>query len=365
MVDLAGAKTPAWTRFLPTQAHDIASLRSSLTHAGRSVLVTGAGGYIGSALVQAIAAAGPSGGPRSIVLLDSAEHNLFQIQQHVESAFGHVRCEPVLGSVDDVALLDEIFARFEPGVIYHAAAFKHVPLLERNPIAAVQNNAIGTYRLAEAALRHGTPRLILISTDKAVNPHSILGVSKRLAELAVVALSNPACRMNAIRLCNVIGSTGSVVPIFLKQIAERRPVTVTHPEATRWFMTLNQTVDAILAAGTTELEGRILVPELGAPTRITELAAFLIGTAAADVPIVFTGCRPGDKLTEELVLKTETKEGTIPGPLEVFRTSRLLCEELHEIMQRLSDCVATHEVPGLIQTLGALVPEYVPSELLR
>ena len=164
-------------------------------------------------MVKAIAATAPS----RLVLLDSAEHNLFQIQQHLES------CEPVLGSVDDVNLLDDIFTRFQPEVIYHAAAFKHVPLLERNPIAAVRNNAIGTYTLAQAALRHGSPKLILISTDKAVNPHSVMGVSKRLAELAVVSLSSSACRMNAIRLVNVIGSPGSVVPIFLRQIAERRP----------------------------------------------------------------------------------------------------------------------------------------------
>lgn len=323
-----------------------------------SVLVTGAGGYIGSALVKAIAAAGP----RRLVLLDSAEHNLFQIRQYLDSGFRNVDCVPMLGSMDDVQLLDDIFTRFRPDVIYHAAAFKHVPLLERNPIAAVRNNAIGTYTLAQAGLRHGTPKLILISTDKAVNPHSVMGVSKRLAELAVVALSSAASRMNAIRLGNVIGSTGSVVPIFLSQIAERRPVTVTHPEATRWFMSLNETVDAILASGAAEIEGRILVPELGEQTRIADLAKRLIGAAA--IPIVFTGCRPGDKLTEELVSKTEIKEGTT-GPLQVIRTCRLPLGEIEEIMQRLGDCIACHDVPALIRTLGSVVPEYVPSSILR
>jgi len=325
---------------------------------GQSVLVTGAGGYIGSALVKAIAAAGPS----RIVLLDSGEHNLFQIGQQLASDFGHVPCEPVLGSVNDVHLLDDIFTRCQPEVVYHAAAFKHVPLLERNPIAAVRNNAIGTYTLAQAALRHGTPRLILISTDKAVNPHSVMGVSKRLAELAIVALSSATCRMNAIRLGNVIGSTGSVVPIFLKQIAERRPVTVTHPDATRWFMSLNEAVDAILASGIAEPEGRILVPELGAPTRITHLAKLLIGEA--EVPIIFTGCRPGDKLTEELVSKTETIEGT-SGPLQVIRTCRLQPSEIDQIMNRLCDCIHSHDVPELIRMLCTVVPEYVPSDLLR
>jgi FlaA1/EpsC-like NDP-sugar epimerase len=331
--------------FLPTQAEDTSGIPFSSAHAGQSVFVTGAGGYIGSALVQAIAAASPG----RIVLLDSAEHNLFQIQQSLESAFGHVDCAPVLGSVDDVDLLDDIFTRHQPDIIYHAAAFKHVPMLERNPIAAVRNNAIGTYTLAQAALRHGTPRLVLISTDKAVNPHSVMGVSKRLAELAVIALNTSECRMNAIRLVNVVGSPGSVVPIFLRQIAERRPVTVTHPEATRWFMSLREAVAAILAAGTDETEGRILVPELGEQTRIADLAAFLIG--AAEVPIVFTGCRPGDKVTEELVSKSDT--------------CRLQRRKLEEIMQRLGDRIASRDVPGLIRTLCAVVPEYVPSDILR
>ena len=304
-----------------------------------------------------------AGGASRVVLLDSTEHNLVQIQQQLGTGFDHVPREFILGSVTDEDLLDEIFTRFQPEIIYHAAAFKHVPLLEHNPVAGVRNNALGTYALARSARRHGVSRLILISTDKAVNPRSVMGVSKRLAELAVVALSGAACRMNAIRLGNVIGSTGSVVPIFLSQIAERRPVTVTHPEATRWFMSLGQAVDAILACGTAEVEGRILVPELGEQTRITDLAALLIGDA--DVPIVFTGCRPGDKLSEELVYQSEIREGIVEGPLQVLRTCRMEGGRIGELMQQLCECVAARDVPGLMGLLCAAVPEYVPSDGLR
>jgi FlaA1/EpsC-like NDP-sugar epimerase len=160
--------------------------------------------------------------------------------------------------------------------VYHAAALKHVPLLELNPLAAVRNNAIGTYTLAQAAIHHGVPALVLVSTDKAVNPHSIMGASKRLAELTVAALSGPQCRMNAVRLGNVVGSTGSVVPIFLEQISKGGPVTVTHPEASRYFMSLHAAVRRSWPPAPRSAPGRILLPELGEPERIADLARFLI-----------------------------------------------------------------------------------------
>jgi len=327
---------------------------SSSDHAGRCALVTGAGGYIGSALVKAIADAGP----RCIVLLDSSEYNLFAIQRDMDLAWDHVPHEACLGTVEDADLLDDIFSRFHPEIIYHAAAFKHVPLLELNPIAAVQNNAIGTWALAQAAIRGGASTFILISTDKAVNPHSMLGVSKRIAELAVVALSSATCRMSAIRLVNVIGSGGSVVPLFLKQIAEGGPVTVTHAEASRWFLSLRETVEAVLACGRAACDGRILLPEVGEPRRIAELAQFLIRDAGEEIPIQFTGLRPGDKLTEELTYKTEVRVGFVEGPLEVVETCRLARAELESVMERLSGCIARRDGSGLIRTLSSVVPEY-------
>ena len=356
---MSSSGTRAWRRFLPLPPDETGSPGFGPAHAGRSVLVTGAGGYIGSALVKAIAGAGP----RCVVLLDSSEHNLFEIQRQTDVR--QVPYHALLGSVEDTDLLGETFNRFQPELVYHAAAFKHVPLLELNPIAAVRNNAIGTWALAQAAVRHGASKLVLISTDKAVKPHSVMGVSKRIAELAVLALSSAACRMNAIRLGNVIGSGGSVVPVFLKQIAEGTPVTVTHPEASRWFLTLRETVEAILSCGAALCEGRILLPELGEPVRIAELAGFLIHAAGKEIPIQFTGLRPGDKLTEELLYENEMKDGFVGGPLEVIKTRKLMPAELEDVMERLSGCVPGRDVSGLIQALTSVVPEYVPSELVR
>ena len=306
---MADSRAREWRRFLPQSLDETSVLPFAFAHAGRSVLVTGAGGYIGSALVKAIAGSGP----RRIVLLDSSEHNLFEIQRHMESAEGHVPHEACLGTVDDTDLLDSIFSGYHPEIIYHAAAFKHVPLLERNPIAAVRNNAIGTWTLAQAAVRHGASKLVLISTDKAVNPHSVMGVSKRIAELAVVALSSTACRMNAIRLGNVIGSGGSVVPLFLKQIAESRPVTVTHPEASRWFLSLRQTVEAILACGVAACEGRIFCRSsanlCASPNWQGSSSTPRERKSRSGSPAFV----PGDKLTEELTYESELKDGFVGG----------------------------------------------------
>jgi FlaA1/EpsC-like NDP-sugar epimerase len=351
----------AWGRFLPKSGDETGDFRFASAHIGRCVLVTGAGGYIGSALVKAIAGAGP----RCIVLLDSSEYNLFEVQRYLVSAGDQVPYEAVLGTVNDADLLDSILSRYRPEIIYHAAAFKHVPLLELNPIAAVRNNAIGTWILTQAAVRAGVSTLVLISTDKAVNPHSVMGASKRIAELAAVALSTTGCRLNAIRLVNVIGSGGSVVPVFLQQIAECRPVTVTHPGASRWFLSLPETVEAILACGAATCEGRVLLPERGEPVRIAELAQFLIRACGREIPIQFTGLRPGDKLTEELTYQNEVTDGFADGRLEVIQTCRRASADLEGAIERLSARIAARDVSGLIRTLSSVVPEYVPSDLLR
>jgi FlaA1/EpsC-like NDP-sugar epimerase len=351
-------------RFLAHAEEDGAGYRYAFAAAGLPVLVTGAGGYIGSALAKAIAGAGPA----CLVLLDSSEQNLFEIHGYLEQFHERLPHESILGSVTDANLLNRVFSRFRPRIVYHAAALKHVSLLELNPLAAVRVNAMGTYELAQAALQHGASALVLVSTDKAVSPRSIMGASKRIAELTVTALNGPACRMNAVRLGNVIGSTGSVIPIFRDQIAKGGPVTVTHPEAHRYFMSLQAAVEAILAAGAAECDGRILLPKLGEQERIADIARFLIGTAedgsGNEIPIKFIGLRPGEKLAEDLTFRTEIREGSVAGPLEVIRTPSPAPAELHGFMAQLGCLLSTGDPAALVETIRALVPEYQPSSVV-
>jgi FlaA1/EpsC-like NDP-sugar epimerase len=345
-----------WQKFDLRPGEDVSPSPFAAAAAGQSVLVTGAGGFIGSALVQAIASAGPA----RLVLLDSSEQNLFAIHHRLQAA-AHVPHEPVLGSVTDPLLLHALLRRVRPQMVYHAAALKHVPLLERNPFAAVLHNAVGTFILAQAAREHSVAALVLVSTDKAVNPSSMMGASKRMAELTVAALSGPHCRMNAIRLGNVIGSTGSAVPIFLDQIARGGPVTVTHPDARRYFMSLGEAVGAILAAGSAGSRGAVLLPELAAPENIADLARFLIGER--QIPIRFIGLRPGEKLNEELMSRAETRTGSA-GPLQVIATPAPAPEELAERMSAINCMLASANLAGLLDAILALVPEYRPSALI-
>ena len=346
-----------WHRFLPqSQEGDVGSLFAA-AHSACSVLITGAGGSIGSALAQALARAGV----RRLVLLDSSEARLNGIQRRLAQTPAPV--EMALGSIDDAGFVDTLLSRHRVDVVYHAAAWKHVPQLESNPFSAVRNNALGTFTLAQSALRAGVPSVTLISTDKAVNPLSIMGASKRIAELAVTSLSDPACRMNAVRLCNVIGSSGSVVPIFLEQIGRRQPLSVTDPRASRWFLTTQEAVGAILGCGVSGQHGKILLPPVGLPVRIAELAEFLIRSAGSAAEISYIGLRPGEKLTEELVFESEREVGTV-GSLRVLETSRLDRGELTGLFADLGSSIQLSDLSGLLRAVGRAIPEYVPSSQL-
>ncbi len=356
--------TQEWKRFLPHAPVESAPPQLAASFSGQNVLVTGAGGSIGSALAQALAV----GKPRTLILLDSSEHNLFENQRHMETAYPTVYLQTILGSNENAVLLDDVFSRSSPHIIFHAAAFKHVALLERNLFSAMGNNALGTYAVVKAALRHGASKLVLVSTDKAVYPHSVMGASKRMAELFTVAFSGSACRMNAVRLGNVIGSSGSVVPIFWDQIERGQPLTVTHPEASRYFLSKSEAAGAILAAGAAACEGCVLLPEFTEPVRIADLARYLAGVNAhsseGTVPLCFVGLRPGEKLSESLVGPRETQAGTADGLLTAIETQRLSAAKADEAAERLAVCITSRNAPALLEILFSLVPEYTPSQLV-
>jgi FlaA1/EpsC-like NDP-sugar epimerase len=334
---------------------------------GNTALVTGAGGCIGAALVKRILAC-ESGA--TVVLLDHSEQNLYEIDAEVRAHNSSSRHVAILGDICDEPLLDELLAKHHPGIIYHAAAFKHVPLMETNPIAVVRNNVLGTFALASAALRHRIPQLLMISTDKAVNPRSVMGAAKRVAELILLRLAIPSSRMTALRLGNVLGSHGSVAPLFRQQIARGGPITVTHPDARRYFLSLDNTVDLILAAADftdPEVPSAILVPELAAPVKIVDLARRLFretNLASSEIDITFTGLRPGDKLTEELFSQDETLEPIGDPRLYKITSAYSSPFVIDAALRAISESVHSRNLSKLLDSLCSIVADYRPSEVL-
>jgi len=325
---------------------------------GRRVLITGAGGCIGSALAKAVTQAGA----RELILLDASEGALYDIQQ---TLLGLKMTSPhflILASVSDTAAITSLFERHQPEIVFHAAAFKHVPLMEDNPFAAVANNALATHTLAEAVARYGSDQLLMVSTDKAVAPSSIMGASKRIAELILLVPRTPPVCMKAIRLGNVLGSSGSVVPLFERQIAQGGPVTVSHPDVRRYFMTLTEAVDTLLSALSPDSPTGVSVPELGEPIRILDLAKFLIGQQ--QVPIVFTELRPGDKMDESLISSSESYRSPLGGSLRAVDSPTLSSDELSFSLNDLRRAIDQSDLPSLLETVQRMVPEYRPSRAL-
>jgi FlaA1/EpsC-like NDP-sugar epimerase len=334
------------------------------TNSGKTILLTGAGGSIGSALAKTIVRSAP----RLLVLLDHSECSLRQVESTLVGILDRTQRVPIVGDICDIALLAHIFEKYRPEIIYHSAAFKHVPVMEMNPLAAVRNNAIGTLNLVKSAHRCEVARLIMISTDKAVNPRSVMGASKRVAELVSFRWSNAKSQTMVLRLGNVLGSQGSVVPVFLHQISQGGPVTVAHPEVTRYFLTMSKAVELILTTAGLEESGGMFLPEMGKPVRILDLARELIRTAGfepeKDIPIVFTGLRPGDKMSEELVGPGESfAVSSVPGVYRV--TSRTaLPDDFDGAIAQLADGVHRSDIASILETLCRIVPEYQPSETL-
>ena len=324
------------------------------------VLVTGAGGSIGSELSRQIARVGP----RLLVLLDHAEDNLFQIDRELISEWHFSRVESVLADCKEGDRMLEVMQRFKPDVVFHAAAYKHVPLMEANPLEAVRNNAIATRIVAETAAVAGASRFVLISTDKAVDPQTVMGSSKAMAEAIVrsAAVRHPGTRFNSVRFGNVLGSSGSVVPIFRSQIERGGPVTVTHPEMTRYFMTIPEAVQLVIRAADLDGDGDVFVLEMGEPVKIVDLARNMIRLAGyepdVDIEVEFTSPRPGEQLHEHLLSAGERSEPTdearivraVPEhPFDPERVQSTL-RGLGELIEAGDETNLAHRVVALIES---------------
>ncbi len=328
----------------------------------RTVLVTGAGGSIGAELCRQVHALDPA----HLVLLGHGENSIFSIQQELTRKSGRTRIDAVIADVKNPGQMARVFERFQPTTVFHAAAHKHVPLMEENLAEAVLNNVLGTRTVVEAAVIAGVEHLVLISTDKAVRPTSVMGATKRVAEQIVQATAEEHHRnFVAVRFGNVLGSRGSVVPTFLKQIREGGPVTVTHPEMRRYFMTIPEAVQLVLQAGALGKGGEVFVLDMGEPVKIADLAADLIRISGKrvgrDIEIRFTGTRPGEKLYEELFFDSE--HATPTGHPKVLRARN--ADLLEEVPTLVDDLIlAAHEAwsdQDLRNLLKRLVPDYEPS----
>jgi FlaA1/EpsC-like NDP-sugar epimerase len=328
---------------------------------GRVVLVTGAGGSIGSELVRQILKFDPA----CVVLMDASELALYTMEQEFGTASRGTQLVYAIGDVKHAARLREILTLHRPSVVFHAAAYKHVPLMEeRNAWQAVANNTLGTWRVAEAALRHGVEKFVLISTDKAVNPTNVMGASKRLAEMMVQAMSSDSTRFVTVRFGNVLGSTGSVIPKFRRQIAAGGPITVTHPEIRRYFMSIPEAAQLVLQAGLMGRGGEILVLDMGEPVKIVDLARDLIrlsGFTERDIRIEFSGLRPGEKLYEEILADNEK---TLPTPHPKLRVMKPEAPHSRAWVGEVVQWLEQEEVRGDVETragLKARIPEYQPA----
>jgi FlaA1/EpsC-like NDP-sugar epimerase len=326
--------------------------------AGQVVLVTGAGGSIGSELCRQILRFAPAG----LIMVESSEFALYRVEQEFAPRAGRTRVCPIIADVRDAARIDALLAAHRPRVVFHAAAYKHVPLMEAdNAAEAVRNNVAGTWTVAAAAQRHGVERFVLISTDKAVNPTNVMGASKRLAERVVQQLQREGgTRFVTVRFGNVLGSTGSVIPKFREQIARGGPVTVTHPEIIRYFMLIPEAAQLVLQAGLMGEGGEIFVLDMGEPVKIADLARDLIrlsGFSEDDIRIEYTGLRPGEKLYEELLADGEQ---TLPTPHPKLRVAR--AREAHDDawLAALRDWLAApgDDAPAVKRRLREFVPEY-------
>ena len=328
---------------------------------GKVVLITGAAGSIGSELARQAAAFGPS----RLLLLEQAESPLFFIEQEIAEKHPELEVVPIIADVTDARRIERVFADFRPSSVFHAAAYKHVPMMETNLEEAVRNNVMGTFHLARSAVRHQAAKFVLISTDKAVRPSSVMGASKRVAERIVLGwpeFRRSPTDFRAVRFGNVLGSQGSVIPVFRQQIANGGPVTVTHPEMQRYFMTIPEAVQLVLeASAMPEAAGRISMLDMGDPVRILEMAENLIRFSGlepyTEMPIIFTGVRPGEKLQEDLMSDVEHAIQTPVEKVRIVQTDETDEVAIRDGLAALDAALESSDRDQLLDALCALVPE--------
>ncbi|TBV83330.1 MAG: polysaccharide biosynthesis protein [Desulfobulbaceae bacterium] len=337
---------------------------------GQTVLVTGGGGSIGSELCRQILRFKPG----KLILFDAGEENLYRIEMEVLHEIGFRDYVTVLGKVQDRELLNHVFQQHQPTVVFHAAAYKHVPLVEENPWEGVYNNIFATKRLMEVALAHKVARFILVSTDKAVRPTNVMGASKRMTEIIMQAYCHQAAsaasaasappRFMAVRFGNVLGSSGSVIPLFKRQIEMGGPVTVTHPDMTRYFMNISEAAQLILQAATMGANGEIFILEMGTPVRIGQMARDLIRLSGkepdTEIEIKHIGLRPGEKMHEELITEGEGIVSTEHEKIMVLRGGGSSLAKLREPLDRLKRYAGRHDAAGIKAELKKIIPEYTP-----
>lgn len=361
--------------------------------AGKTILVTGGGGSIGSELCRQIAKCDP----KKLIVFDIYENNAHSISRELQDHYPNLNMEVLIGSVRDSRRIDQVFAKYKPDVVYHAAAHKHVPLMEGSPCEAIKNNAIGTYKTAYAAMRNGCKRFVLISTDKAVNPTNIMGASKRLCEMIVQSFdrkireekadqiqplrvhgehtedcgqcsgnhSKPTTEFVAVRFGNVLGSNGSVIPIFREQIAKGGPVTVTHPDIVRYFMTIPEAASLVLQAGTYAKGGEIFVLDMGSPVKIDTLARNMIRLSGlqpgVDIKIEYTGLRPGEKLYEEKLMSEEGLKTTANHLIHIGKPIPFDEDAFLHQLQMLMDAAYDGKELQIRELVAGVVPTYHPA----
>lgn len=358
---------------------------------GKTILVTGGGGSIGSELCRQLAAHHPY----ELIIFDVYENNAYEIQMELNREHPELNLTVLIGSVRDSRRIQQVFAQYKPDIVFHAAAHKHVPLMEDSPCEAIKNNVIGTYKTAYAALMYGCKRFVLISTDKAVNPTNIMGASKRLCEMIIQAFDRkvkehrcqelpvlfthsqdefgmmngssiqdePVTEFAAVRFGNVLGSNGSVIPLFKKQIMKGGPVTVTHPDIIRYFMTIPEAVSLVLMAGTMAYGGEIFVLDMGDPVKIADLAKNLIRLCQADVEIVYTGLRPGEKLYEEKLMAEEGIKRIKDGRICIGKPIAFDTDEFLQGLQELMDAAYKNDEIAVYRKTVEMVKTYKPTGL--